>query len=85
MELPDSFKRGGFDAWAEAIVANGGEGSLMFDQSYSNLWPMLREAAGLDEEQAFIFECVGGGRCFDKDFQGNVNPELSAIIREFEG
>lgn len=33
---------------------------------------------------AFIFNCSGGGRCFVSDFQGNVNPELSKIIREYE-
>lgn len=74
-----------YKRWAKDIIDADEEGSIMFDQSYSELWPMLREAAELDEEQAFIFECVGGGRCFDKDFEGNVNPELSAIIREFEG
>lgn len=85
LELPEDFKRGGFDAWAKAIKQAGEDGTFMFDQSYSELWDMLREVSGLNEDEAFIFECVGGGRCFDKDFQGNVNPELSAIIRDFEG
>lgn len=57
---------------------------LMFDNSYSELWDEMREAAGLDEESAHIFECTAGGRIFDKEYQGNVNPELSAIIREYE-
>jgi hypothetical protein len=43
-----------------------------------------REELNLSEDEAYIFNCSGGGRCFDKDFQGNVNVELSEIIREFE-
>lgn len=57
---------------------------LFFDLSYENLWDELREQTGLSEEESVIFNCIGGGRCFDKDFQGNVNPELSKIIREYE-
>lgn len=57
---------------------------LFFDISYIEMWDELREELNLSEEEAYIFNCVGGGRCFDKDFQGNVNPELSIVIREFE-
>jgi hypothetical protein len=60
------------------------QAEFMFDMSYSELWDYLREVTGLSEEDYHIFECVGGGRCFDKDFQGNVNPELSEIIRQYE-
>lgn len=56
-----------------------------FDDSYSELWDYIREELNLSEDEAYIFNCVGGGRCFDKDFQGNVNPELSKFIREYEG
>lgn len=59
--------------------------SFIFDTSYSYLWDYIREELKLSEKDAFIFECVGGGRCFDKDFKGNVNPELSELIRVFEG
>ena len=58
--------------------------SFMFDTSYTNLWDYFREELKLSEKDAYIFDCVGGGRCFDKDFQGNVNPELSELIRLFE-
>lgn len=58
--------------------------NLMFDNSYSELWDMMREVAGLSEQDAYIFDCSGGGRIFDSNFQGNINPELSAIIREYE-
>lgn len=56
---------------------------FMFDLSYKNLWDYLR-TFGFPEEEYPIFECVDGGRCFSADFQGNVNPELSKIIREYE-
>lgn len=83
-ELPEQFRRGGFEAWAKAVIDNGEEGQIMYDQSYSTLWDYLREEAGLDEESAYIFTCTGGGRCFGADFQGNKNEELCAIIREYE-
>lgn len=57
---------------------------LFFDLSYAELWDYLREELNLSEDEAYIFNCTGGGRCFDKDFQGNINPELSLIIREIE-
>ena len=68
----------GIDTSREALI------DFFFDQSYRELWDDIREELGLSEEEAVIFDCVGGGRCFDKDFQGNINPELSAIIREYE-
>ena len=57
---------------------------LFFDLSYSELWDELREVCGLDEEEAYIFNYIGGGRCFDKDFEGNMNTDLSVLIREIE-
>lgn len=57
---------------------------LFFDLSYAELWDYLREELNLSEDEAYIFNCIGGGRCFDKDFQGNINPELSQVIRDIE-
>lgn len=54
------------------------------DDSYSELWDYLREELDLNEDDAYMFNCTGGGRCFDSDFQGNVNVELSKLIREIE-
>ena len=54
------------------------------DDSYSELWEYLREVTGLTEDDAYIFNCIGGGRCFNRDFQGNINKHLSKIIREYE-
>lgn len=84
LELPDEFKRSGFKGMVDQMTASEIE-NLMFDTSYSELWNYLRKTTGLDKEKAYIFECVGGGRCFSADFDGNVNPHLSEIIREFEG
>lgn len=84
MELPEDYKRTGFEGLANAMIANDEVKDFVFDTSYSELWDYLREETGLTENEAYIFNCIGGGRCFDKDFQGNKNTELSAIIREFE-
>lgn len=84
MELPKEFKRGGFEQLYNAMYNNGELEDFIFDTSYSELWDELREVLNLSLEEAHIFNCVGGGRCFDKSFQGNVNPELSEIIREHE-
>lgn len=58
--------------------------NMFFDLSYIELWDYIREELGLSEDEAYIFNCTGGGRCFDKDFEGNVNVELSKVIRKFE-
>ena len=52
-----------------------------FDCSYRELWDDIRKELGLSKDEAQIFHCTGGGRCFDEDFQGNINPELSEVIR----
>lgn len=70
--------------WAQDIKDNDEAGSFMFDTSYSELWDMLRDELDLSENEAYIFECVGGGRMFDKNFQGNCNTALSDIIRKYE-
>lgn len=57
---------------------------LFFDLSYSEMWDDLRTELSLNEEEAYIFNCSGSGRCFDKNFQGNMNPELSLLIRAIE-
>ena len=64
------------DTSREALIAH------FFDLSYSELWDYLKEET--DNNNAVIFDCVGGGRCFDKYFQGNHNVELSEIIRTYE-
>ena len=84
IELPEQFKRGGFNELHEAMEANGEIEQFCFDTSYSNLWDYLREELNLTEDEAFIFECVGGGRCFDKNFKGTHNKELHKLIRKAE-
>mgnify|MGYP001556407101 FL=1 len=82
--LPDNFKRSGFEGLAKAMIANDEVKDFVFDTSYNELWEYLREELNLSEDEAYIFNCIGGGRCFDKDFNGNINPELSILIREIE-
>ena len=84
IDLPDNFKRSGFEGLAKAMIANDEVKDFVFDTSYNELWDYLREELNLSEDEAYIFNCIGGGRCFDKDFNGNINPELSILIREIE-
>ena len=84
IDLPDNFKRSGFEGLAKAMIANDEVKDFVFDTSYDELWEYLREELNLSEDEAYIFNCIGGGRCFDKDFNGNINPELSILIREIE-
>lgn len=84
IDLPDNFKRSGFEGLAKAMIANDEVKDFVFDTSYNELWDYLREELNLSEDEAYIFNCIGGGRCFDKDFNGNINPELSILIREVE-
>jgi hypothetical protein len=82
--VPEMFIRTGAEGCYEHMYKTDEIEDFMFDTSYSNLWDYLRKELNLTENEAYIFHCIGGGRCFDKDFQGNVNPELSEIIREYE-
>ena len=84
IDLPDNFKRSGFEGLAKAMIANDEVKDFVFDTSHNELWDYLREELNLSEDEAYIFNCIGGGRCFDKDFNGNINPELSILIREIE-
>lgn len=90
MELLKYYIEQGFGITTEMIdnidnaATEEGLKELFFDSSYDELWDYLREELNLSEEEAYIFNCAGGGCCFDSDFEGNINPELSAIIRKFE-
>lgn len=70
------------DSSREALI------ELFFDSSHSDLWDYLREEMGetdpTSENYPVLFNCIGGGRCFDAKFKGNKNPELSKIIRKYE-
>ena len=84
IDLPDNFKRSGFEGLAKAMIANDEAENFVFDTSHNELWDYLREELNLSEDEAYIFNCIGGGRCFDKDYQGNYNEYLSQLIREIE-
>ena len=84
IDLPENYKRSGFNGLYKAMKQNNELESFIFDTSYSEMWDKIRTDLKLSKNDAFIFNCIGGGRCFDKDFEGNINPELSQIIREIE-
>ena len=58
--------------------------NMFFDLSHIELWDDIREELGLSEDEAYIFDCRGGGKCFNKEFEGNINVKLSKVIRKFE-
>jgi len=86
LEIPEHFGKGksALNKCYLAMKVNNEIEDFMFDLSYFELWDYLREELNLSLDQAYIFNCIGGGRCFEKDFQGNINPELSEVIREYE-
>lgn len=84
-ELPEEYEDEGWNGFTQAIIDNGEEGDMIYDLSCYGLWDIMREECGLSENEAYVFTCIGGGRCFSKDFEGNVNPELSEVIRKYEG
>lgn len=84
IDLPENYKRSGFNGLYKAMKQNNELESFIFDTSYSEMWDKIRTELKLSKNDAFIFNCIGGGRCFDKDFEGNVNPELSELIRQIE-
>lgn len=84
IELPEYYKRGEFNSLYKAMKQNNELESFIFDTSYNELWDKIRTELNLTKNEAYIFNCVGGGRCFDKDFEGNINTELSEIIRNIE-
>jgi hypothetical protein len=83
-EMTEEQKRRGFEGIVEDMSEDE-KSELMFDNSYSHLHDYLREELKLTEDEAYTFSCSSGGRCFDKGFKGNINPELSEVINQFEG
>lgn len=69
-----------YKRWAKAIKEADEAGQVMFDTSYSNLWDDLREQLGLTETEAYIFNCIGGGRCFKADDKFTHNVELEKYL-----
>jgi hypothetical protein len=75
---------GGINKFYNLIRDSGTIEQTIFVTYYQELWDSIREELHLNKENAYIFDCVGIGRCFSKHFQGNINSELSEIIREYE-
>lgn len=64
----------GVDSSEEALT------ELFFDTSYSELWDYLREELNLSEDEAYIFNCSGGGRCFTAEDKFTHNKELEKYL-----
>lgn len=66
--------------WAKAIKEADEVEQVMFDTSYSELWDYLRDELNLSEEEAYIFNCSGGGRCFTAQDKFTHNKELEKYL-----
>lgn len=82
MDLPKDYKRTGFEGLVNDMDY-GEKESCMFDTSNREHWDKLREY-GYPQDEYPIFNCTGGGRMFDNKFKGNVNTNLSMLIRQYE-
>jgi len=56
IDLPDNFKRSGFEGLAKAMIANDEVEGFVFNTSYNKLWEYLREELNLSEDEAYIFK-----------------------------
>lgn len=75
------------EEFCENILACDGDDAL-WDLSYSNYaWDLIRDAIPeLTEDEYPVFECVGGGRCFDPNMQWDelYDAETWALICKYE-
>lgn len=55
----------GLDDWIEMVKDTDGENGVIDDSHENTYGEALKEKLG--EEKAFRIECIGGGRCFDKN------------------
>jgi hypothetical protein len=61
--------KGGINNFYNLIRDSGEIEQAIFDTSYQELWDSIRKELNLNKKNAYIFDCVGGGRCFDEHFQ----------------
>lgn len=68
-------------------VESGEEDELAFDLSYAERHPVLRGAHETMRD-AVVFDCTGGGRCFDAEDKGEysvvLDETLLGLVREAE-
>ena len=64
----------GVDSSEEGLI------ELFFDTSHQRLWDYLRVELNLSEEEAYIFNCIGGGRCFTAQDKFTHNKELEKYL-----
>ena len=88
-EIPDEYlytdsetklSKNPYKRWAKAIKESGEEAEFMFDTSHSDLWDYLREELNLSEDEVYIFNCIGGGRCFKATDKFTHNVELEKYL-----
>lgn len=87
-EVPDEYlytdsgkiSKNPYKRWAKAIKEADEVEQVMFDTSYSELWDYLRDELNLSEEEAYIFNCSGGGRCFTAQDKFTHNKELEKYL-----
>ncbi len=77
----------GLEDWIETVIRIDGVEETAFDTSYWNspMWDAIRKK-GYPEDEYPVFECSGGGRCFDKKMKWDevYEPELWKLIQEYE-
>ena len=72
--------------YTEDVLSSNGDEAI-YDLSGYDYWDMIREAVPeLTEEDCPVFNCIGGGRSFDKDmiFDEVYNQELLDEIIKYE-
>ena len=87
-EVPDEYlytdsgkiSKNPYKRWAKAIKEADELGYVMFDTSYEELWDYLRDELNLSKKEAYIFNCIGGGRCFTADDKFTHNKELEKYL-----
>lgn len=82
-EHHSGFYKNPYLKWAKAIKDNDEAGEFMFDCSYIKLWDYLRTELNLSEKEAYVFNCIGGGRCFNVNDEFTHNKELEKYL-EYE-
>lgn len=83
-EHSEQMERKVAEVYYKELKANNELDSFIFDNSYEHLHDYLRKELKLNKTEAYTFSCSGGGRCFDESYKGNINPELTEVINQFE-
>ena len=58
---------------------------LIKKETYPELYDEMIKDCKLNPKEVLFFDCVGGGRCFSEDFQGNINKDPDDFIKRTAG